>query len=91
MAGLYAELARAGGLTGADLGDAEAVEALVAGLMSFLELSGLPTSLEGVVPAGSVTMLAEEAAGQWTAGFNPRDVDAAALAALYRAAGASAA
>ena len=38
------------------------------------------------VKAGKLPQLAEEAAKQWTAQFNPVTVDATALEAVYRAA-----
>ena len=44
-------------------------------------LPDLPTVSEAALPA-----LAAEAAQQWTARFNPRDVDVLDLQALYRAA-----
>ncbi|MFL6199510.1 MAG: iron-containing alcohol dehydrogenase [Thermoanaerobaculia bacterium] len=49
--------------------------------------AGLPERLRDCgVDAGSLPLLAEEASRQWTAGFNPRPVDAAALLSLYEAA-----
>jgi alcohol dehydrogenase len=49
--------------------------------------AGLPARLRDCgVDAASLSGLATEAAGQWTAGFNPRPVDAASLLALYEAA-----
>lgn len=49
--------------------------------------AGLPERLRDCgVDAESLPFLAEEASRQWTAGFNPRPVDAAALLSLYEAA-----
>jgi alcohol dehydrogenase len=59
---------------------AQRIEALRAG-------ARLPVSLRDCgVDAASLPGLAEEAARQWTATFNPRPVDAAALLSLYEAA-----
>jgi alcohol dehydrogenase len=50
-------------------------------------VAGLPERLRDCgVDAGSLPLLAEEASRQWTASFNPRPVDAAALLSLYEAA-----
>jgi alcohol dehydrogenase len=52
-----------------------------------LTAGGLATTLSASgIAAPDVPALARAAAGQWTGGFNPRPVDAAALAALYEAA-----
>jgi len=49
--------------------------------------AGLPARLRDCgVDAGSLPALAAEAARQWTAGCNPRPVDAASLRSLYEAA-----
>jgi len=49
--------------------------------------AGLPERLRDCgVDAASLPLLAEEASHQWTASFNPRPVDAAALLSLYEAA-----
>jgi len=64
-----------------------AVEHLAKHLESLLDLSGLPRTLEhcGVKPK-NIPQLAEEAARQWTARFNPRPLTAADLQQLYAAA-----
>jgi alcohol dehydrogenase len=50
-------------------------------------VAGLPERLRDCgVDAESLPLLAEGASRQWTAGFNPRPVDAAALLSLYEAA-----
>jgi alcohol dehydrogenase len=49
--------------------------------------AGLPETLRDIaVPRASLAALAEDAARQWTAGFNPRPVTAKELLALYEAA-----
>jgi alcohol dehydrogenase len=79
---IYRELAAAAGLP-ADDDDAPA--ALVERLESHLRMAGLPVSLrECGVDADRLAALAAEAARQWTAQFNPRDVSAADLERLYR-------
>ncbi|MCB9384684.1 MAG: iron-containing alcohol dehydrogenase [Bryobacterales bacterium] len=67
-----------------ELGGAEELAATVEGLLAH---AGLPTRLEqhGVLRE-DLPQLAAEAAGQWTAQFNPREVDAAALEEIYRCA-----
>jgi alcohol dehydrogenase len=60
---------------------------LAARLDSHLELAGVRRRLADFgVGEEDVAMLAAEAAGQWTAQFNPVAVDTAAFEALYRAA-----
>jgi alcohol dehydrogenase len=57
-------------------------------LSELLAASGLKPSLRAVgITAPDVPALAGLAAGQWTAGFNPRPVTASDLASLYEAAG----
>ena len=52
-----------------------------------LAASGLKTSLAALgLAAADAAALANAAAMQWTAGFNPRPVTAADLASLYEAA-----
>ena len=77
---IYEDLAAAAGLE-------PTVPALAAHLSDLLQRAGVPESLEslGVAPA-DLPGLAELAAGQWTAGFNPRPVTAADLQELYRCA-----
>lgn len=80
---LYAELARAAGVAGRDASDAAAAAALGARLRALVDRAGFATHVDGV-PAAAAEELAAEAATQWTAQFNPRAVDAAAFAQLYR-------
>jgi len=79
----YAALARAAGLAGAQDDDLEASSRLRARLTALVERAGFGPHLDAA-PAGAAEELAAEAATQWTAQFNPRDVDAAAFAGLYR-------
>jgi len=83
----YAALAAAAGMV--DPGDSEeaALNLLVSRLHQLLELSGLPRSLAALgVQPDSIPMLADEAAKQWTAGFNPRSVEMKEFISLYEAA-----
>ena len=62
----------------------EAVGALVETIELCLDAAGLPRGLSSLgVGEATLDTLAEEAAGQWTAQFNPRAVDRAALRELY--------
>lgn len=82
---LYGELASDAGLcSGADPGAADRLARHVAALVA---LSGGPTSLADCdVDPALFPMMADEAAAQWTANFNPRHVDAARLKELYECA-----
>ena len=56
-------------------------------LERFLNIAAMPRSLAGCgVPRTAIPMLAEEAARQWTAGFNPRKVTVEDFVDLYAAA-----
>ncbi len=61
-----------------------AVEALIARLEWLLDEAGLPKSLAclGIDPS-EIPRLAQEAARQWTAGFNPRPLTVTDFEALY--------
>ena len=60
---------------------------LGARLDGLLNLSGFPRSLaDCAVPRSAIPMLADEAARQWTAAFNPRKVTAQEFVKLYEAA-----
>ena len=84
VAAIYAHLARSTGLCAGDLSDAEAVEALVARIESLLQVAGIERSLAAFgVGTADVGELATEAAGQWTARFNPREVGAAEFRELF--------
>jgi len=83
-AAAYAELARAAGLCGSDAAESVAIDALLARLMSLLVEAGFPNSLaECGVPEEATDSLAEEAARQWTAQFNPRTVTVADFRELF--------
>lgn len=81
----YAELASAPEIACVSDGPDKALDALIAHLESLLQLAGMPRSLAdcGVQPA-MIPTLAEEAARQWTATFNPRPLSAKDFADLYR-------
>jgi alcohol dehydrogenase len=83
----YAELASAPELACVSEGEEYAVEALIGRLESFLNLAKMPKSLQecGVKP-NDIAKLAEEAAKQWTANFNPRTVTVKDFIGLYEAA-----
>jgi alcohol dehydrogenase len=60
-------------------------ENLAARIERLLRLARLPTRLRDLaVPDSSIGTLAEDAAKQWTAGFNPRPVGPTEFAQLYR-------
>jgi alcohol dehydrogenase len=83
----YAELASAPEIACVSDGLPAAVEALVARLEWLLNAAQLPRSLADCgVKHALIPVLAEEAARQWTASFNPRKVAAADFAQLYEAA-----
>lgn len=82
----YDDLARTAGL---DLAShANAAEAVATRLEDLYRRAGLPEDLaaDAGVDLDSLDDMAEEAAGQWTARFNPRPADAADMASLYAAA-----
>ena len=82
----YADLARSAGLAEGDDDDA-ALGALLARFESLLDATGLPRSLADCgIGAEHVSALADDAAPQWTARFNPRPVDHDAFTGLYAAA-----
>lgn len=86
----YAELASAPELACVGDGLEPAVDTLVATLESLLATCDLPASLaEAGVTPGSLPLLAEEAARQWTAQFNPRPISAPEFLELYRSAHAA--
>jgi alcohol dehydrogenase len=80
----YLELACAGGLLPHDETPESAVEALGLRLRSLLQMAGLPQTLaERGVNCSAIPHLAEEAARQWTATFNPRPINAGDFERLY--------
>lgn len=84
---LYAQLAVAAGIRETFESTADAVEALAGRMEDLLGFAKLPAVLSKCgVEKDSIPKLAEEAAKQWTAGFNPRPVTAADFVRLYEAA-----
>jgi alcohol dehydrogenase len=86
VARAYAELACATQLAQSSEAPEAAAEHLAVRLESLLELAGLPRTLDRCgVKQEDVPRLADEAARQWTARFNPRPVSAADFQQLYTA------
>ncbi len=68
-------------------GSTTAAETLASRLETLRAAAGLPATLrQAGITEGDLGGLAELAAGQWTAGFNPRPVGVAELRRLYEAA-----
>ena len=83
----YAELASAPEIACVSDGLGSAAEALVARLESLLNSAQIARSLADLgVARSKIKNLAEEAARQWTASFNPRGVSTRDFEGLYRAA-----
>jgi len=83
----YAALSRAAGIGSAGDSHDASVSVLVARLTEMLDIAGLPHSLADCgVPQSAIPTLAEEAARQWTANFNPRRVSRDEFLELYTAA-----
>jgi alcohol dehydrogenase len=83
----YADLAFAVRLSGPQDQPAAAVDTLVKHLESLLNSAQIAPSLGDLgVPRSAVDVLAEQAAKQWTANFNPRRTTAEDFRALYKAA-----
>jgi alcohol dehydrogenase len=83
----YAQLASAPEIACVSDGLEEALEALVGYLEFLLDMAQMPRSLaECGVKQDLIPVLAEEAARQWTASFNPRPVSKQDFAALYESA-----
>lgn len=80
----YAELASAPEIASVSGGLQSALEALISRLDSLLNLAGMPRSLSdiGAVTA-TVPTMAGEAAKQWTANFNPREIGETDFVDLY--------
>lgn len=82
----YRDLAAAAGLVESTADAASAVEALACAIEGLLEVARMPAALGEVgVAREKVPLLAEEAARQWTAQFNPRPVAAPDFERLYAA------
>ena len=88
VAGLYKNLAVACGWAGPSDSAELAAEALAAGFGKLLQLANMPLTLSHAVESDIsdqlIATLAEEAAQQWTGTFNPRTMDVAAFAEVYR-------
>jgi alcohol dehydrogenase len=83
----YAELASAPELACLSDGEDFAVDSLVRRVESLLNVAEMPRSLvECGLKEADIPKLAEEAARQWTASFNPRPVTVRDFAQLYRSA-----
>lgn len=83
----YRALAQAAGLAGPEERSHAALEKLLGRLRQMLRLAGFPESLrECGVERDSVAELAAEAAGQWTAQFNPRPMTPSDFEQVYQAA-----
>jgi alcohol dehydrogenase len=83
----YAELASAPEIACVSDGPEKALDALIRHLESLLRLARMPGSLaECGVKASMIPTLADEAARQWTATFNPRPIGAKEFATLFQAA-----
>jgi alcohol dehydrogenase len=83
----YAELSRSAGLAGAATTDGVAVERMIGALEDLLALVHLPRTCAALsVNPEAIPALAEEAAKQWTAGFNPRPIGESEFIELYEAA-----
>jgi alcohol dehydrogenase len=83
----YRELASGAHISGEGHDSHEIVEALAERLEMLLGLAGVPGSLKQCeVKRESIPMMAEEAARQWTAAFNPRAAGKEEFVRLYEAA-----
>jgi alcohol dehydrogenase len=86
-AAIYAQLARSAGLAAGSARAEQAVEALIAEIHSLLRVAQMPPSLSALnITRDEVAKLAAEAAGQWTAQFNPRPITASDFETIYAAA-----
>jgi alcohol dehydrogenase len=81
----YREWTVFAGLVRADADAESAAEALASALSEMLERADLsPAAPDGAGHARELPVLAAEAARQWTAGFNPRRIEASDFEELYR-------
>lgn len=82
---LYHDLALYAGLAETQDSPPVALEKLIARLIDTLKTTGMATRLSELgATEESVPLLAKEAAGQWTANFNPRPVSQEDFEGLYR-------
>lgn len=83
----YAELASAPEIACVSDGLEEALNALIAHLNALLDFSEMPASLADCgVTTSMIPTLADEAAKQWTATFNPREINKDDFVRLFEAA-----
>lgn len=81
VAALYGEMMS---VAGKAVANGDAGEALARRLEELIAAGGLPGRLRDAgIPRDELTMLAEEAARQWTGQFNPRPFDAAGAREVY--------
>jgi alcohol dehydrogenase len=81
---LYHELVTSAGLAEPSASPEAAVETLAARLHSALCDAGIPVTLtEAGVDSALIPVMAQEAAAQWTAQFNPRSITAGDFETLY--------
>ncbi|MEK9634165.1 MAG: iron-containing alcohol dehydrogenase, partial [Opitutae bacterium] len=67
-----------------DCQDEDSVEALLVRVRHLLSLANFPSSLSELgFEEGDLAGLAKSASEQWTAGFNPRPIEASDFARLY--------
>jgi alcohol dehydrogenase len=86
-AAIYAQLARSADLAAGSARAEQAVEALIAEIHSLLRVAQMPPSLSALnITRVELAKLAAEAAGQWTAQFNPRPITASDFETIYAAA-----
>lgn len=82
----YAELAVVAGINESSQSSESAVDALMERLVELMESAGLHEITRAQrVDSAAILMLAEEAAQQWTAGFNPRPVTKEDFVKFYNA------
>ena len=80
----YADLARRSGLVSEDCPDTDSVEALLVRVRHLLSLANFPSSLRELgFEEADLGGLAQRASEQWTAGFNPRPIEASDFFRLY--------
>ncbi|MBI1387809.1 MAG: iron-containing alcohol dehydrogenase [bacterium] len=81
---LYAELAGCAGLAAPGDDEGDASEALASRLEELLDAAGMPRALAELnVPEDGVAALAQDAARQWTANFNPRELTPGDFESMY--------
>jgi alcohol dehydrogenase len=84
---LYLDLAATAGLARREDDPEQTLSSILARIIGLLAAAEIPDSLkECGVPRDSIPKLAEEAARQWTATFNPAKITAADFKAVYEAA-----